>query len=243
MDKYRLPPDNIIQSHQDVSKRVSKLERNPRIGNSSVDSGDFSIRGGNFSYVDPASGQTLVRFGDVGAPLLRGWIFRRLNGLPAFYINGTPGGNQFWTLVDMQGNFIFSDDIGSGQGIATPYIPLFGVPLPKLTGPETSTNSTSFVAMYRIHGVKQQPKMSTDFAATTPAGVTAEVQILDLYHGNALVAGPLTIPANTPMTYFQMTGAITGAHLSGIGLEVQMRVTSGVGTVGMTYVDAFGRQT
>lgn len=243
MDKYRLPPNNIVEAHQDVNKRVSKMERNPRLGNSSIDSGGLSVRSGNFSYVDPSSGQMLVRFGDVGAPLLRGWIFRRLNGFPAFYINGTPGGDQFWTLVDMQGNFVMSDDIGSGQGIATPYIPLFGISLPRLTNPEATTSTTAFVGMYRIHGVKQQPKISTDFVATTPNGVTAEVQIVDLNRGSTVIAGPLSISANTPMTYFQMTGAIQGGHLSGIILEVQMRVASGVGTVGMSYVDAFGRQT
>lgn len=243
MSKYRQPPDNIVKAHQDVDKRVSKLERNPRLPNSSVDSGDTTIRGGNFSYVDPATGQTLVRFGDIGSPLLRGWIFRRLSGAPAIYLNGTAGGEQFWALADLAGNFVVTDDIASGQGLGRPYIPYFALPHSKISTPESTTASTTFVNMYRIQGLKQHPKMTTDFLATTPAGVTAEIRLVDTQNGGAVTAGPMTVTAGTPMSYKQLITDVQGNFLGGVMFDLQMRVASGAGTVGVTYVDSYGRQT
>lgn len=241
MDKYRLPPDNMIEAHQDVKKRVSKLERNPRASNTSVDSGEYTIRAGNFSYVDPTSGQQLVKFGDIGGSLLRGWVFRRLNGQLAFYIGGSKGGGQFWALVDASSNIVMSDDIVSGQGLATPYIPITTVPAIRMSSAEVTTTSTTFVPMYRMNALKQHPKIYAEFLATTPAGVTAEVILGNTVTG-VTIAGPLTIPANTSLQFFNLVGIVTGGHMSYLGIDVQMRVASGAGTVGMSFLDAYGRQ-
>lgn len=64
-NKYRQQPRNMIEAHNDVAKRLSRVERNPRIGNTAIDSGILSIKNGRIEIIDD-NGNTVIQFGKFG---------------------------------------------------------------------------------------------------------------------------------------------------------------------------------
>ena len=252
-EKYRFPHKNIVNETKSISNRVSKLERNPQLPHSSVDTneltidgGDLKVKAGSFVLID-ASGRELVRLGDLSSFTTRGFLFfRENNGAPAFYLGGNASGNQYWALVDNNGNILASDDSATKQGLARPYLPFTATPAARLTSMESTTTSGTFTTMYRIHGLKQHPRIQSDFVIQTPVGVTAEVRYFNNLDGTPILLPgtnlPLTIPASSAGYFTYGPTSIGGGHMGGINLDVQMRVASGAGTVGMTHVDTYGLQ-
>src|SRR5712691_183531 len=64
-NKYRMPPRNIVDAHNNVEKRLSRVERNPRIGNTAIDSGILSIKNGRVEIIDD-NGNTVIQLGKFG---------------------------------------------------------------------------------------------------------------------------------------------------------------------------------
>lgn len=252
MGRYREAPKDIVQFTAGLTKRLARLERLPRSGSTAIDHGDLTVNGGdislmdgNFTFVDE-DGHTLVIFGDIPAAVVlrRAWIFYRSNGQPAIYLYGTPGNPQFVAVQDNGGNIIVSDDSASGHMLATPYIPFVGVKAADLSAAslQFSTSSTSFQLAHRIHGRQQHPVLEVMMLVFTPAGVTAEIKLTDNANGGIDIAGPSTIPANS-FTYAILTGSPRGTWLSSVICDVSIRVSSGAGTVGITFAHAYGKQT
>lgn len=235
-NKYRQPPSDLITSQLDIADRVSTLETSPRAVSTAVDSGTWKFIADN--------GVVLLELGDEGGSFGRGWIFRRgETGIPAFYLGGNQqSGNQFWRLCDNSLNDIITDDAQSSQGLARPYIPYTATKFSDVGAPAQTTSLTSFVGAYSLYGFKQHPQIEVQYIVTTPAGVSAEVAIVDTSGViGSIVAGP---NSHGPSSFNVATlkGPLSGPHMSKLNLDLQYRVSSGAGTIGVTLVYAYGVQ-
>lgn len=234
-NRYRKPPSDLVLLTLQIQDRIGTLESTPRSSNTSVDTGHFRFKASN--------GVVMVDFGDQGPGLGRGYVFRRgEGGQPAFYLgNNQATESQYWALADNSANIIMSDDAQSGQGIARPYIPLPVTKASELTTQVVTTSSTSFVDAYVIRTFKQHPRVAVEFAVNTPAGVTSEVRLSDATSGAAsVIAGPITFGAGNG--FGGLTAAIAGAHMSEIEVQIEFRVASGAGTIGIVVTRAHGIQ-
>lgn len=237
-NKYRPDQADLISVINDLKDRVAKLERVPRAPSTAVDRGDWSFVADN--------GVELVKFGEViiGSGT-RGWVFRRgNNGTNALFLGGAQSGNQYFALLDNSANTIISDDAASQQGLARPYLTMPVTKTVEFQNPAFTTTLGTFQSAYHISGLKQHPFFISNYVATTPAGVTMQVQVVDQSNAGVVIAGPETVPASS-FGFFNFGGpyAIAGVHMSGINLDIQIRVASGAGTVGITHTDTYGRQT
>jgi len=93
-NKYRMPPRNIIDAHNEVDKRLSKVERNPRIGNTAIDSGILSIKDGRIEIIDD-NGNTVIQFGKFGDGLFG---LRMLDGSGNIILDMGKGSDGLYSL-------------------------------------------------------------------------------------------------------------------------------------------------
>lgn len=240
MGRYRQAPTDLIRSQIDITDRLSTLESSPRAPTTAVDSGTWKFIA--------SDGNEVIKFGDEGGGNGVGWVFRRGgNGSLAFYLGGNPSGNQFWSLNDNIGNTIMADDAATGQGISRPYVPYMAVKYSEYVSViGAQTTSATFVPAYIIAGIKQHPIIETQYEISTPAGVSAQVQLVDTTSSDPasaiVIAGPDTYPGNT-FTIINVTGSLDGLHMQHFKLDLQYRVSAGAGTIGITHVYSYGRQT
>jgi hypothetical protein len=237
-NKYRKPPPDLIRTSIDLQKRVAILETNPRAVSTAINSGHFQFIASN--------GVVMVDFGDFGPGVGPGFIFRRgISGKEAFGLGGDQvSGDQYWHLNDISGNDIFTDDVESGQGIGRPYLAMHPTLASQVNStPAAQTSSTTFIPAYYVRGYKQQPQVQVEYIITTPAGGTAEVQLVDTSFGagSPIMAGPNVHPAST-FQFFTLRGPITGAHESICSIELQYRLASGTGPIGLTCMYVNGHQ-
>jgi len=235
-NKYRQPPSDLVRQTLQIQDRLGTLENTPRAANTSVDTGHWQFKASN--------GVVMLDLGDQGPSFGRGWVFQRGDsGIPAFALGGNQAsGRQFWRMIDNSLNDIVTDDAFSGVGLARPYIPYLPV-----RGVDTvssslamTTTSTSFVTAYEIHGVKQHPRVNVMYLCNVPAGLTAEIQLVDTTSGTVLIAGPNT--ASTGFGINNLVGNAIGQHLDNLNVTLQFRVASGAGTIGLTVLYALGVQ-
>lgn len=247
MARYRQQPKDITQFMVDTDKRVSRLERVPRAPNTAVDTGaisvtggDIEIDGGNFT-LKASNGAEIVKLGDIGFGNSQpGYRFlRAFDGSTALMLFGTPSARQYLGFFDSSGNLLMSDDAASGIGMATPNLPIQAVLSSKLSANEITTTSGSFNSYYRLHFIKWQPRVTCWFVVSTPVGVTAQLQLFDPALGAVVPNSVGNIPANI-FAYASITGNPDHSHGFFATIDVQMRVSSGAGTVGASLVYSFG---
>jgi len=230
-----------------VQEEVGKLLRSGLLRNASISEGGLTIKGGFLKLQAPGAAADTVYVGGVNPPapdgsLQPGFVLRRNDGTIAFLLrDGSPttdGYYQHWNFYDRAGNVIVSEDATSGQGIATPYVP---VPLYPGLGVNTlpaGTTSTSFTALWIARAPKQQPRLALSFLATAPAGTTGEVRAT--VGASALGAGAVvTGGALLDATFL---GPVDGAHMSEMRINLEARVTSGPGPITVYPVRCEGRQ-
>lgn len=247
MAKYRQQPKDITQYATETAKRVSRLERTPRAPNTALDSGAMSVTGGNIEIdggnftLKASNGAEIVKLGDIGFGNAQpGWRFlRAFDGSTALMLFGTPSARQYLGFFDASGNLLMSDDAASGVGMATPNLPIQSVLSSKLSGNEVTTTSGSFSSFYRLHFIKWQPRVTCWFIVSTPVGVGAQLQLFDPSLGSTVPNSVGNIPANT-FAYASITGNPNHSHGFFATIDVQMRVSSGAGTVGASLVYSFG---
>jgi hypothetical protein len=205
------------------------------------DGGGITSRG-SVQFLNGSNVQQLyfgpIQYGVTPAGI--GMLVRRNNGGLVFSLEGTDPTKQFWALRDNAGNIVFSDDAASGQGLATPYVPLTAVPTAWMANRQVSTTSTSFGALYTINGTKQHPKMRFRAIVQSDAGVTGELRVVNPTDGSVLLAvQSIAAGANLNNAY---TFVVPGAHQGPLQLDIEMRVASGSGAVGLTVLNVEGIQ-
>lgn len=236
-NKYRQPPSDLIRSQLDVISRIQTLESSPRAPATNVDTGTWRYLVG--------TGQEIVRFGALGGGVV-GWMFRRgSNGTPALWLGGTPS-NEFVALSDNAGNIIVSDNTDvSGAGLARPYIPYSAIKVVTITTGEITTTSGTFQVAYVIVGKRQHPMLQMQFIVQTPAGVSMQMQLVDTTPGGsgAVIAGPITYPGNS-FFFDEVIAPLSepGLWYTNFNVDIQIRVSAGAGTVGISHITSYGVQ-
>lgn len=235
-----------------LERRLAELEREVRLlraarraESTSINQGSLVVQGGSIQLLRD-DGTLVAYFGPVvlpGGTPSAGVILNRHGGEQYFVLAGDPGA-QFWALEDEAGNIVMSDDAASGQGLATPYIPLNSFPTRVLLtmGGQVTTN-LAFEPLWTIQGHKQHPRLRAGvWVATTDTTTTAEIRLRNADTG-AILAGPTAVAAtNNTFLLFELTGAIAGAHLGGVKAEVDARRTAGAGNVNVQLAYAEGIQ-
>lgn len=206
--------------------------------------GDLIIKPGGRLIAQYKNGATALQVGantlSDGTPV-HGVLIRRPGGETVLFTFGPDsGGSAYWALYDRSGNIVVSDDANSGQGLATPYIPLTAVPTTRMVNRQESTTSTAFVALYTINGTKQHPKMRFRAIVQSDAGVTGEMRVTNPLNGAVLLAVQSIAAGSSFNTAYTFT--VPGAHQSLLQLDIEVRVASGSGSVGLTVLNVEGIQ-
>lgn len=252
------PPgqDWLVRQIKDLQREMRELQAGRRLEAATIGRGGLTIRGGTVAITDdgrltadyangvPALNLGAHTLGD-GTPV-HGMLITRPGGEIAFWAYGTDsGGSAFWALYDLTGNIIMSDDAVSGQGLATPYIPLGTYPTRMLltfAADGEQTTSATFVPLWTVHGHKQHPRLRVAaYVFTDVAGTSAEIQLRDTVPGT-IIAGPTTVSATATPTLYELTGTLAGTHLQLVKAEVEVRRTAGTGTVWVQLAYAEGIQ-
>ncbi|GAA0719814.1 hypothetical protein Drose_06110 [Dactylosporangium roseum] len=235
-------------------KRVDRLEAQlrelraaRRLESASVGAGGvITVRDGGSIRLLDQSGGTVGLLGDLSpyGPGLKGvLLYRPGSGAPAIAVHGTgeSGDLGFVGVYDRAGNLLLSDNT-SGPGLATPWIPLQGVPTTWHASPQQSTTSPTFVALWTVTGIRQHPNVQAHLLVSSDVGVTGEIQVRDPV-SDTVIAGPLAI-ADGATTHVTLTGPLPGgvAHMAQFRADVEMRVASGAGSVGSSLIYAVGVQ-
>jgi hypothetical protein len=178
--------------HQgDLIYRVEQLEKilynrtgGRRLENSSIgaggleiiEEGNLTIDGGELVMLAP-NGVIVARWGDVvfgGAS--RGWELNYADGSRGFILGGSEG-NQAIAMYDQSGNYVFTTDAISKNGLGRPYL---NYPLVPSLGTDNvnvgpfwpSTTSTSYVEMFHLFTPIQHPKVVFGLGTAANGGAT-----------------------------------------------------------------------
>lgn len=244
----QLPPDqNYLMRRLDtLERRIRELEAARSSEQTTVGRGGMVIQGGSIT-LKQNSGVTSAYLGHLvlpGGTPSAGIILYRHNGSEYFVLAGDPSA-QFFAFRDEALNIVISDDAASGQGLATPYIPVNAFPTRLLltAGSGESTVSGTFGPLWTIQAHKQHPRLRVGmYITTSDTTTTAEIRMRDANTG-AILDGPDAIGAgNNLYLLYELIGVVDGAHLAGIKIEIDARRTAGAGTVYMILAYAEGIQ-
>lgn len=230
-------------------------------GSLNVDGGDVNVDGGGDVNVGPGgkvlakhpNGKWLMLVGGYdgpstsynmpdGSPQPMALIYREDGSLALGMYDPDPsnGLQQFLALFDRGGNVIMSDDAGSGQGLARPYIP--GVLYPNryadLTQPTTAATDV-WETVLRAELPHQQPRLELAVRATMDTtGATGELQVLV----NGLQFGSVQGLQFSVASYTFGPAPVVAAHMSTLVVEVRARRRTGSGGVRAGGIFIQGRQ-
>jgi hypothetical protein len=248
MPTYNQPAegdDAYLAEMRRLRARVEALERANPLRNAAIsDGGQLIIRGTN--------GDAMVLLGRYDVPGYEApdghkqmtVAFWRDTGEIAFeLVDAEPtidGFQQYWSLFDRAGNRTVSDDATSGQGLARPYLPVVFYDYPAY--PTQTTTSTTFETLQRASAaVKQHPRIQVGVLVRSDPGTTGQVRLWDATHG-VQVGSTISIGEDDYQGYNIGPVALTGDHMEGVDLDVQARVTSGPGSIGVRVTTAYGVQ-
>lgn len=237
---------------EEFDRRLRALETAPRLPLSSIKGGQMLILDDNGNVVaalgkDPNTGQTRITtsFPNGNSALFSGitssgsvetWLFRA-SGEMALRIGGNPNQPQFLAIIDRQGNGVVSDDTVSGQGLATPYIPL---PLPLnmaySSWPNTTASSWSRMAASQIY--LQHPKIRVvGLAFADTAGTTGQVRVRI---GGSVTLGTVNVSNSFVNIDITNTHGLPWQTFAELDLEGQR--TAGTGTIWAVLTGVWGIQ-
>lgn len=228
-------PGSELARIKELERQVAELRAGQSLSHAVLSKGSFEVR--------TDTGQTILKVGQFqyANQTVYGMALFRNDGSTQFWGWDNPGGGGFWSFWDEAGNIIVSNDTVSGQGLATPYIPLPGVPTAWHASRQQSTAATTFTALWTVAGRKQHPRLDVYLMVQCDAGVAGEVQLRDPGSGT-IIDGPKPLAAGA-FTYISLTGPVAGAHATTIlKVDVEMRVTAGAGSVGCSLIYAQGVQ-
>jgi hypothetical protein len=218
---------SVVRQQEDLLTRIRDLERQVRelrrgsLFGAAISQGSMEVR--------TPDGDVIARIGEieVGGQAAYGMqVFRRNGTLQARFFD-TPGGGGYWAMFDEQNTVILSNDTVSGQGLATPYIPLSVMPYSEVLSPSVAVASSSFTITHRVHGQRQHPRVRLLLLLDTDADTTAEVI---LAQAGVQVSPTMSVPAGNN-SYEWLDSTIPGPHLGALFLDVQARVTAGTGQI------------
>lgn len=217
----------------ELERRLKKLETSPRAGHTSVSHGKFLIQ-------DGSGGAALMRAGYLGnddAGEVRGMSMHRPSGEFMFSTWSGAGGDSggFWAWYDKAGNAVVSDDVVSGQGLATPYIgsPVFA---PGDRSKWPSVTASTYTEQWYGEWYHQHPRLLVSVWTQTDAGTSGDVQVTC----NGASASQAVGSADNGIKHLILTPP--GAHLDYLEVIVSLRRTAGSGFMGCWPMGVYGIQ-
>jgi len=238
------PPgqDYLLRRLDALERQVRELAAARRLGASSVDAGGVTIKGGGKLTVEHINSAGLFQAGpgvDSGGNPLEQIIMYRWDGSVAFWCWGQTG-NGFLALYDRAGNILWADDPVAGQGMSKPYFPCGQ--FRSMSAPADTTTGATFVGLEKAIWVKQHPRIRP-VVLINVTSTTAEIRwrISSGPDTDTIIGGPLTAATGFSWSYFGPF-AVPGAHLSEFEIELEARVASGAGLVGVRTLHAIGMQ-
>lgn len=229
---YNLPPD-VLRHIAELEKRIERLERAPRAVATSVDSGQWSV-------VDPQTGNTIFAVGNYDIPDGTG----RTQMAVAIYRDDTtvamamgdwgPVPNhphlQSIDIRDRLGNIIFADDTLSGKGLARPYSPYPFLPILPTNVP--TTTSATFVDVGWASVTRQHPRFyGQALVYSNDPATTGEVRFMV---GASQIGSTITVSGSQfnvqTITPTDWPGGYV--YSDKVTLLLQARRTGGTGAIG-----------
>lgn len=170
---------------------------------------------------------------------IEGIYINRPNGSLAFWTFGSAvDGDAFWAFYDKAGNIVASDDAVSGQGLARPWLPYSSVRTALLTSPPDTNSTTVYAPHHTLVGYMQHPKLILDAYVHVTGTATAVVQVLDPATG-----GVVFTTGNLGEGFFTASGNHPNYIFGNwFRYDIQIKVSTGTGTVGITPFSTHGIQ-
>lgn len=237
-------PSNLLDRITRLERELAEVRKRVGLSSATISGGDLTVQEGGTIRLKHPNGTIVAQVGNLGqinGEDVWGVQFKRPDGSEAMFVYGTESGAAtFVGMRDRAGNIVVSDDGVTGEGLATPYIP---IPFGQRGDPSSSTpwrtSSSTWTNLSEGWFIRQNPRATVKIirACSAPA---AEVQLINGFTGDVL-AGPVSFGNSWDYTTL---GPITvpGAYQDEVDLMVQARVTSGSGTVGLAVVGAWGHQ-
>ncbi|GAA0347942.1 hypothetical protein NE235_10745 [Actinoallomurus spadix] len=219
----------------EIERRLQKLETSPRAGHTSVSHGKFLIQ-------DGSGGAHLLRAGYLGdddAGEVRGMSMHRPSGEFVFSTWSGQGDDSggFWGLYDKATNAVVSDDVVSGQGLATPYIGAPNwAPGDRSKWPSVDVTGTAYITQWRGAWWKQHPRLHVVVWTWSDPGTSGDVQVTC----NGVSATKPVSSGDNEIQDLYLT--VPGNHLTWQQVTVDLRRTSGSGFCGCWPMGAYGVQ-
>jgi len=231
MGKYNLPSD-ALRTVRDLGARLARTERAPRAGNTSIDTGSFTLKAPNGTVLFYVG--TLPN-GDYGVAVYRD------DGSLAFRVGRSfiTDPNQRSVLYNRVGREIAGDQFLANEGRID--FNIFQA-TPATLNPQVGVTSAVFVDTHLFYIVNNSADQTFYFSAICTDGTTSgEVRLTD-NSGNALTGvfgasvSPIAIPIGTTVetdfnTDTTATPWIGNQMGSLVTIRAQARRTAGVGTV------------
>lgn len=248
---YNTPEDsNLIGIIKKLTDRVTALEKLTRASATSIDGGVLEVKS--------VTGKLLWAFGDIakagvvdsatGLPVTRadgsiqmGVAAFRDSGEIAFTVLDLSNGGtykQYWSLWDVQGNVIMSDDVVSGQGLARPYIPMAFIPTD--TTVWGATQGALFTDMAQSSFNAQHPQIYIDLLMYCDSGTSGQMRLImdDTTQFGPTISGGSGFTLMTP-SYIKLPALAWGTNHT---LAVQACRTAGTGNVKVAVRGCYGVQ-
>jgi hypothetical protein len=222
----------------DIRRRLSSLERSPRLTSA-------SIRGGLLRVLD-AAGKTVIRMGQANDRT----VFQafRADGSTALWVGRTNAGNEFFSIVDKANRIVVSDDAVTG-GLATPWIPVHITPLGAIGAQGfvyLEGTDASPADVYSLQFFHQHPYLQLEGGIFAAADTGASVDIVDVDDGDRVLFSTTASNSQTKTWAILLNGddlkSTTKIH-TWRKLHVRLTRTSGTGRTAARVSVATGRQT
>lgn len=229
-------PEDLTSRIRALEQQVRDLQRGRTLNGTVMSQGSMDVQ--------TPDGHTIWRVGafEVDGNLVYGVAGFRYNGSIAFWSFDTPSGGGYTSLWDEAGNICVSTDTISGNGLATPYLPIPFVSNSTVVPTDTTTSGTFATLQFAKHKL-QHPKLWAFVLCRASDGSTSgEVQVL--VGGNALgAAQAIGLGEYGYKTFGPTAIPVAYTHLGAVDIEIQARRTAGAGTIGVRVVGAYGQQT
>ncbi|TAK89379.1 MAG: hypothetical protein EPO06_12010 [Burkholderiaceae bacterium] len=223
------PPTTILDQIKALRRDLDALAKRPPLTGA-------VISRGTPTQVRTAGGDVVVELGQVGD--VWGLVCRRPDGTVTVQSIVDGDGVGSWGVFDAAGNPLVAPDI-SGQGLATPYVPMMVLPATSVASPPMSTTSGSFTMLHRVYGIKQHPHVRVLALAVTDVSTSGEMR---LEVAGTPISGAEPIPLGDNSLH-ELECPVTGSHLDDIAVDVMVRRTAGAGAVRVAVASAIGKRT
>lgn len=230
------PLKSLADDIADLKKRLAQLENGATSSGAVVRSKAMLVKNGAALHVQDEEQATRFYMGKLeeefdgpDGSIQTGMVLRRQDGSPVFSISdplpGESGFRQFWAFWDMSTNLVLGDDVNSGEGLASPWVPIPVFPS-KLSG-YTETTSASFERMWEGVFRRENPKVSAMVWVQCDPGTAGEVRL----RANNITMASDTCPSGSWSNYFLGPQVSPGNIGDLMDIAIEARRTSGSGSI------------